>query len=264
MAIYKTRGIVLKTFRLGEADRIVSILSETRGQVRAVAKGIRKTKSKFGARLEPFSFDHFVLYEGRGDLDTITQVDTIRPFSEVRESLERVTYGSAMLDLAERSSQQGERDVRLLRLLLAGLEALAETPVDEPAADPPAKHAADPAALDRLLLAFDLKYLAVGGLLPQLSTCQSCGGPLVAPAKLSLHMGGMTCARCAAADSTARALPRGAKEKMEALIRTPLAEAGAVQMTPADAKKVGAIIQAYMAYHLETRLKSREYLARRR
>ncbi len=112
MSIYKTRGIVLKTHKLGEADRIITLLTNNYGKVGAVAKGVRKTKSKFGSRLEPFTHVDLVLYKGR-NLDTITQAEIIDSFSGIRDNFERITHGSAMLDLVNKVSVEGERDISL-------------------------------------------------------------------------------------------------------------------------------------------------------
>src|SRR3990172_3382738 len=123
MSLYKTKGIILRTHKLGEADRIVSILTNSYGKVNAVAKGVRKTKSKFGSRLEPFTHVDLVLYKGR-NLDIVTQAEIIDSFSEIRDSFERITYGSAMLDLVNKVAVEGERDIALYNLLAKSLSVL--------------------------------------------------------------------------------------------------------------------------------------------
>ena len=90
--IHRDEGIVLRTYKLGEADRIVVFLTKARGKVRAVAKGVRKTKSKFGSRLEPMSHCVLQLYEGR-ELDIVTQAESIDNFRAVREDLDRIGRG---------------------------------------------------------------------------------------------------------------------------------------------------------------------------
>ena len=115
MALYRERGIVLRTIKLGEADRIITIATEGRGKVRAVAKGVRKTKSRFGARLEPLTHLSLQLYETRGDLDIVTQVETIDSFRTVREDLDRLTQASALLEAVDHLAQEGEENPRLLQ-----------------------------------------------------------------------------------------------------------------------------------------------------
>ena len=102
VSIYRDDGIVLRTQKLGEADRIVTVLARKSGRVRAVAKGVRRTKSRFGARLEPFTHVDLLLYTGRS-LDVITQAETVRSYGEVlTEDYPRYTTGIAMLETAER------------------------------------------------------------------------------------------------------------------------------------------------------------------
>ena len=93
--LYRDTGVVLRTYKLGEADRIIVIYTRGRGKVRAVAKGVRKTRSKFGARLEPTSHVNLQMYAGKGELDTVTQVEMVEAFTAIRASLsrlERETY----------------------------------------------------------------------------------------------------------------------------------------------------------------------------
>src|ERR1700737_453793 len=108
MVLYRDEGIVLRTQKRGEADRIVTILTRRTGRVRAAAKGVRKTKSKFGARLEPFSHVDLQLYERRS-LDLITQAETIRPYAWVLAAASpRYTAGTAMLETAEKLTSEGK------------------------------------------------------------------------------------------------------------------------------------------------------------
>src|ERR671914_2343500 len=97
--LYKDEGIVLKTIKLGEADRIVTLFTRGQGKVRAVAKGVRKTKSRFGARLEPFTRVELMLYKGRKDLDTITSADIVTSFDAVRRDYARLTSAATLADI---------------------------------------------------------------------------------------------------------------------------------------------------------------------
>ena len=111
MAIRNDQGIVLRSFPFGEADRVVVILSPNHGKLRTVAKGIRKTKSRFGGRLEPFTHVDLVLYEGR-NLDTITQVSVIETFSHVRDDLDRVMAAGTMVEAVDAVASEGEPSLR--------------------------------------------------------------------------------------------------------------------------------------------------------
>src|SRR5205814_7665179 len=130
MPPYKDQGVVLRSVKLGEADKIVSILTQGSGKVRGVAKGIRKTTSRFGGRLEPFTHVNLMLYRGRGALDTITQAEIIAPHRNIRDDLSLFAAGETMLEAVDKVSEEHERNVRLALLLLSGLRALDAKPAD--------------------------------------------------------------------------------------------------------------------------------------
>jgi DNA repair protein RecO (recombination protein O) len=160
--LYRDDGIVLRTQKLGEADRIITILGRTSGRIRAVAKGVRRTKSRFGARLEPFTHVDLMLHTGRS-LDIITQAEVVRPYGEpLAGDYPRYTAGVAMLETAERFTPvEKEPALRQLLLLIGGLRALGD-----------AEHAPG-----LVLDAFLLRSLAVAGYAPALQECARCGAP---------------------------------------------------------------------------------------
>ena len=110
--LYREQGIVLRTYRLAEADRIVVFLTSGRGKVRAVAKGVRRTTSRFGARLEPTTHLSLQLYEGR-DLHTVTQAEVVDGFHAVRGDLDRLGPATTLLEIADQVAQEGEANERL-------------------------------------------------------------------------------------------------------------------------------------------------------
>src|SRR5436305_11950783 len=148
MPLYRDEAVVLRTQKLGEADRIVTLLSHRHGRVRAVAKGVRRTGSRFGARVEPFTQVDLQLYEGRS-LDTVTQAETIAPYGErIACDYARYTAGTAVLETAERlTAEEREPALRLYLLVVGALRALADE-----APTPP-----------RVLDAFILRALAIAG-----------------------------------------------------------------------------------------------------
>ncbi len=174
--LYRDTGVVLRTHKLGEADRIVVILTRNHGKVRAVAKGVRKTSSRFGARLEPTTQVALQLYAGR-ELDVVTQAETVENFRAIREHLDRITRASAMLEAVEVVSPEREPNPRLYLMLVGALGALA-------ANDPPL-----------VVPAFFLKLLSLEGFHPVVDRCVNCGaeGPLVS---FDVEGGGMRCAAC--------------------------------------------------------------------
>jgi DNA repair protein RecO (recombination protein O) len=155
VALYRDQGIVLRTYKLGEADRIVSFMTERHGKVRAVAKGVRKTKSKFGARLEPPTHVALQLYEGR-ELDIVTQAESIDHFRAIREDLDRLTRAVTMLEAVDQLSLEREPNPEIYRMLLGGLKAIADRN----------------SAL--LVAGFHWKLLALEGFRPVVEHCAVC------------------------------------------------------------------------------------------
>jgi DNA repair protein RecO (recombination protein O) len=177
MAIRTDQGIVLRSYPFGEADRVVVLLSPNRGKIRTVAKGVRKTKSRFGGRLEPFTHVDLVVYEGR-QLDTITQATVIETFAHMRLDLERVMSAGTMVEAVDAVAQENENSHRLFLLLLRGLKAL------------------DQGGGGRdLVSAFLLKLAAVVGVAPALNQCAACGRG-EGLERFSFAGGGAVCLNC--------------------------------------------------------------------
>ena len=127
MSLYRDYAIVLRTYKLGEADRIVVLMTRGHGKVRAVGKGVRKTSSKFGSRLEPGSYIQVQLHQGRGDLDIVTQTETVEPYRRTREDLSRLSRSSSLLEAVEQLAQEREPTPKLFDMLLGGLRTVEES-----------------------------------------------------------------------------------------------------------------------------------------
>lgn len=234
--LYRDDAVVLRTQKLGEADRIVTFLTRRNGRVRAVAKGVRRTKSKFGARLEPFSHVDAQFYLGRS-LDIVTQVETYSAFGDrLVSDYPRYTAGTAMLETAERlTAEEREPALRLYLLLVGGLRALTEETHDA-----------------RLVLdAFVLRALAVSGYSPALAECARCGAE--GPHRwFSVAGGGTVCADCRPAGS---ATPSNeAVVLMQALVSGdwPVADASEIR----HRREASGLTAAYLQWHLEHGIRS--------
>src|SRR5215475_8765168 len=159
---YKTEAVVLRSFRFGEADRVLHVYTPERGRIGAIAKGVRKTKSRFGARLEPLSHVELMLHEGSGELQTVTGADLVRPHRAAREDGYRLQVGLIGAEAMLRLFVEPEPNRRAFTALTRFLDALDELQAPESRARP---------ALDALALAFQLKLLWVSGYLPHLTSC---------------------------------------------------------------------------------------------
>jgi DNA repair protein RecO (recombination protein O) len=179
----KTEAVVLRSMRYGEADRILHLYTPGRGRVGAIAKGVRRSRSRFGGRLEPFFRLRLILHEGRGELLTVTGAETVSGHPRLRESGAALDVAARACDAVGRLFETSEPHPGVFNLLCHELALLD----------------ADPAAASRAnALAFRLKLLLAAGLAPQLGACASCGDPehLVG---FSGAAGGVVCRACEAA-----------------------------------------------------------------
>src|SRR5438874_7871297 len=210
----KTEAVVLRSLRFGEADRILHVYTLDRGRVGAIAKGARKTKSRFGGRLEPLSHVELVLHVGSGELATVTGASLLRSHAPAREHPYRLAVGLIGAEAMLRLFPEQERSDRAFTALTRFLDLLD---------DLPGREGARP-ELDPLGLAFQLKLLWVAGYLSHLGSCAECGngGPF---AGFSARAGGIVCISCAESTAAIALSPEGAAG-IGALLQLPLADPG--------------------------------------
>jgi DNA repair protein RecO (recombination protein O) len=231
VTLFRDEGVVLRTLRLGEADRIITMMTKDHGKVRAVAKGVRRTLSKFGGRLEPTSHLTMLCWQGR-ELDIVNQVEVLDSFRAVREDLSRVSKAYTLLEVTDQVSQQGHPNPRLYDKLVGALRALNDC--------------------DAVLLvpAFLLKVLEVEGSAPFVDGCVSCGATedLVA---FDLNEGGVLCQSC----RRGRSLSAGALELMRRILGGGLTSALG-EPASAFTSEVTELATEAMEVHLDRRLRS--------
>lgn len=232
MALYRDEGVVLRTYKLGEADRIVVIYTRGRGKVRAVAKGVRRTKSKFGSRLEPASLVQLQLYEGR-TLDIVTQAERVEPLAGLRANLDNYGRATIVLEAVEQITADGEANPALYKLLIGALREL------------------DQSGNALVVPAFVAKLLALEGVQPMVDACVGCGATEDL-ATLQLHDGGVFCRSCRRA---------GQPISEEARRALSLLFSGRVRQvldatTPATAQELETVCARMIEQHIERRLQS--------
>jgi DNA repair protein RecO (recombination protein O) len=240
---YKTEAVVLRSFRLGEADRVLHLYTLAGGRVGAVAKGIRKTKSRFGARLEPLSHVELMLHEGSGELQTVTGVELLHSHRVAREQRYRLAVGLVGAEAMLRLFTEQEANPRAFQALTRFLDLLDDV---APATTRP--------ALDPLALSFQLKLLWLSGYLPHLTSCANCGAQDAPLVGYSAAAGGAVCEACAA--TGALALSPAGITGIETLLGTPLADARAAGITDRAARDALAVITAAYEYFGNFRLRT--------
>jgi DNA repair protein RecO (recombination protein O) len=203
---FKTEAVVLRSIRYGEADRILHLYSRERGRIGAVAKGVRRPKSRFGGRLEPLKRIDLVLHEGRGELYTVTSAQTVHAHAGIREARPALARATEACEAVLRLFDSSEPNVPAYNLLCHELALLD----------------ASPAVADRSqALGFRLKLLLAAGFVPELGSCASCGEREHLGA-FSAGAGGVVCAACEAGSFP---LDPAAHEFLVAALARPLAEA---------------------------------------
>jgi DNA repair protein RecO (recombination protein O) len=228
--------------RLGESDRVLHLYTLARGRIGAVAKGIRKTKSRYGARLEPMSHVELLLHVGSGELQTITGVELLHSHRAAREDPYRLGVGLIGLEAMLRLYSEQEASPRAFEALTRFLDVLDALP---------ARQAAP--RLDPLALSFQLKLLWLAGYLPHLTSCAECGaeGPLVGYLPSA---GGAVCRACAG--DGLLALSRPGLEGIEALLRRPLDDARSAGLSGRSEREALGVITSLYEYHGGFRLRT--------
>ena len=236
MAVYRDQAVVLRTQKLGEADRIITLFTKEHGRIKAVAKGVRRTKSKFGARLEPTSYVDLQLFAGKS-LDIVTEVASIENFGEeLSGDYKDWTTANSILEAAERFTEnEHEPALQQFNLVVGALRALAHKTYDS----------------SLILDAYLLRSLAVAGFAPSMTVCSRCEKP--GPHKyFSLVGGGSVCSDC---KPSAAATPT--PETLQLMADLMTGEwVGAVESDPKTRREASGLIAAYLQWHLERGLRS--------
>jgi DNA repair protein RecO (recombination protein O) len=234
MSLYRERAVVLRTYKLGEADRIVVLLSAGRGKVRAVAKGVRKAKSRIGGRLEPLNHVELLLWEGR-ELDIVRQADLVEPWHDLHTNLSYLSQGMAMAEAAEQVAQEGEPSAGLYAMLVGALRTTWQRPGP------------------LVLASFYWKLLALDGVRPLLDACAGCGAraPAASLVAFDIALGGALCRSCRRGEAVSAA----ALELTGWILGGKLGRALEVPASTATAE-VSRLATLSLEKHLERRLRA--------
>jgi DNA repair protein RecO (recombination protein O) len=243
MAAEKLEALVLRTYNLTESSKIVVLLTSLKGKVRAVAKGVRRAKGKFGSALEPIPHVEAEVYykEGR-DLQTLAQAATRESFPSIRSDLKRLGVASVMCELMEQFVQENEESSQSFVLLLVSLKTLESMTKN----------------YDSLLIAFYLKVLEISGLLPEMDRCVKCSGELKNHAYLDAASGGALCSSCSS--GMGEKVRTGSLKIMQRLLSTdwPLLERTRVPLSSVD--EIMRALGVHISHHTGRRLKSSKFL----
>jgi len=232
VSLYRDDAVVLRTYKLGEADRVVVLLCRSAGKVRAVAKGVRRTRSKFGSRLEPGSQIQVQLHEGRGELDLVTQAETIVARPNLRADMSRMAHVAVLLEVVDLLALDRDPVARRYDMLVGALGVVEER-------DPPL-----------LAAAFHLKLLATEGVAPEFRECVVCAA-VDTEVGFAVEAGGVRCRSCGGG----RTISNEALAVCRAVLGGGLS--AVLDVPDGDvAREVDTLAIAAVEAHLERRLRS--------
>ena len=243
LRLYKTEAIVLKHLPIGEADRIVTFYTPHYGKLRAVARGVRKVKSRLAGHLEPLTRSQVLIRRGR-TLDTVSQSETIAGNLALRQDLWRMSCGLYVAELVDRFTQEELENVALYRLLRDTMAALAAT-----------------GNIDLLLRSFELRLLSLVGYHPELQECVECRTPLSPGTNyFSPSAGGVLCPACRSKHAFHRPLSLNALKVLRLLSGSEFQTASKVRLPEELAVELEGTMRQYIRYLLEQEVKSTEFL----
>jgi DNA repair protein RecO (recombination protein O) len=240
---YKAKGIVCSNTKLGEADKIISVYTDL-GLIRAVAKGARKTKSKFGGRLEPLSFVDLVLYKGK-NLDTVTQVELVRPFNKIRTNLQLLSVALTMTGFIEKSAEHESHPGELVEIILKSIERIES-------GFPP----------ELSLVVFMAAALSRLGYIFNLDCCVRCSGRLKSVSVFGIDSGGFLCGNCSNLDQWMIELNKESGRLLTELINGSFGDINADNYSAQSIKQISKVFEAFIKYHLDINLKSFRFLTK--
>ena len=236
IGLYRAQGIVLRGIRLGEADRIVTLYTQAHGKVRAVAKGVRKSRSRFGGRLDAFTHVDLLLYRGRSDLDIVTQADILTRPRTIRTDYPCFCSASAIADAVERTTPERERNIKVFLLLRSAIQAL------EDGADDPAL----------IAYAFLAKLSSMSGLHPTLPVCVECGAQR--RVAFSHARGGAVCSEC-----LDRADPKAGDAALDAwasILTADWSDLRARRLAVSTQRELAGLLVSFVQWHTDSRFRA--------
>ncbi len=248
MPLYKTEGIVLHQFDLGEADRIITYYTRNNGKVKVVAKGVRRTRSSLTGATQLFTYSDLLLYSGRArtqSLGRLSQTEIKESFSKLREDLFKMAYGTYILDLVKETTFEDDPNEGIFLLLLKTLLLLVQEE-----------------DLEMITRIFELRLMRLLGFQPFLDCCQQCSEP-IRENKIQFHpgAGGLVCAECSKKNSGSTiTISRGTVEIMKHLLNSNYRQLQKLKISEYARKELEAVNEPFIQYHLDHRLKSLDFL----
>lgn len=230
----KDEGIVLKELRFKETSKILTILTRNHGKIHGIARGAYRPKSKLIINTQPFSYNNYIFYKGR-NFYYITQADIIDSFYSIREDINRMLYGSYLLELANTSILEGQGSNQLFYLLRKGIDILSKLDND----------------YLKFILAYELKFISILGYKPLLDRCVMCGRKDSKKYRFSIEYGGIICDSCYSVEQNSEYMDLPMYNALRQLLYTPLNRINYVKISKSTMFKLHQIMVKYILHNID-------------
>jgi len=243
MSLYRTEGIVLKHRNLGEADKILTIITRNVGKVRAVASGVKRPRNRLTGGTQLFTYSDFLIFRGK-NLDRISQCEIKHSFRKIREDLYKFAYASYIAELTSEFVMEGESNPHLFFLLLKTLYNLEKE--DD---------------VELITCMFETKLLLISGLCPHIDEhCIVCGGFIDTQLFFSAREGGVICKNCAVKDTNSFKVSHDALKTLNTLLRIKFKALKGLNLTQKEKRETRQILMRFLMHHIDKKLKSMYFL----
>ena len=245
MAIQKTEGILLRRQSLRETSLILTFYTKDFGKIKGIVRGVRGPRSACGgANMEIFAHDDIVFYERkRSDIFTISQCDLAEYFGSVRESLEKLSYATYLVELIDSVTMLGDENKDAFDLLLNSLKLLGGE-----------------CSAKRVARIFEIRLLHILGLMPTFSSCANCGSRMDGSSRFSFRHGGLICKKCLDSDREARPILQGTINFIEHIRTLPFERVARIKVASEVGHELERLLRKFLDFHIERRLKTVEFL----
>ena len=242
--ILKSEAIVLKSFDFRETSRIVTFFTKNYGKVKGILKGIRKDHRKFGSQVDKFSVNDIVYYQHRNsDLHLVSQCDLRVFFFEIRKDLKKTMAASYILELVDAIMPKEEDNPKVYQLMLDYLNTLETIP-----------------DVDKLVHIFQIKILRLSGFRPHIDSCVQCRREIHGKARFSLKSGGLICPQCPHSETSFTIISKGTIASLLHIEQDDWGRSLRLGLTQPVKKELKYLLNNFLVYHLERRIKTAQYL----
>lgn len=245
MTIQKSEAILLRRQDLRETSLILTFYTRDFGKIKGIVRGVRGNRASCGGgSFELFALDEVVFYERkRSDIFTISQCDLLEFFNPIRESLDKLSYASYMIELLDSVTSLSDVNREVFDLSLNSLKLMASE-----------------SSTKRTARIFEIKLLDLLGIMPSLEACVNCGSDTSSASRFSLRHGGLICKKCFPTDLSALAILQGTAKFMEHIRTAPFDKCAHIKVTAEVGKELERILRRFLDYHIERKLKTVEFL----